>query len=219
MARSLKKKQRLKILVADDHAVVRRGLRQIISEGFPGAVIGEAANAQELWPLLEQNQWDIVLLDITMPGHNGLDGLKEIKHRRPRLPVLILSVHPEDQFAVRTLRAGAAGYMTKETAPEELVKAIEKVLAGGKYVSASFAERLAAGLAAPDSKLPHELLSDREYEVMLKIAHGRTVKEIATELSLSVKTISTYRAHILRKMKLHNNAGIIRYALRTELVT
>ena len=211
-------KQPLRILVADNHAIVRKGVRQIVDEAFPGATVGEAANTQEVLALVENKEWDLILLDITMPGRDGLNALKDIKQRQPRLPVLMLSIHPEDQFAVRTLRAGAAGYMTKETAPGELVKAIEKVLAGGKYVSASFAERLAAGLAVPDSKLPHELLSDREYEVMLKIAHGRTVKEIATELSLSVKTISTYRAHILRKMKLHNNAGIIRYALRTELV-
>jgi two-component system invasion response regulator UvrY len=209
----------LRILVADNHAIVRKGVRQIVDEAFSGTTIGEAANAQEVLALVEKKDWDLILLDITMPGRDGLDALKDIKQRRPRLPVLFLSIHPEDQFAVRTMRAGAAGYMTKETAPEELVKAIEKVLAGGKYVSASFAERLAAGLAVPDSKLPHEVLSDREYEVMLKIAHGRTVKEIASELSLSVKTISTYRTQILRKMHLHNNAAIIRYALRTELVT
>jgi two-component system invasion response regulator UvrY len=218
MARSLDKKQRLKVLVVDNHAIVRKGVRQIIDDAFPGSAIGEAANVQEALALVEKKEWDLILLDITMPGRDGLDALKDIKQRRPRVPVLFLSIHPEDQFAVRTMRAGAAGYMTKETAPEELVKAIEKVLAGGKYVSASFAERLAAGLAVPDSKLPHEVLSDREYEVMLKIAHGRTVKEIASELSLGVKTISTYRAHILRKMHLHNNAAIIRYALRTELV-
>ena len=218
MATSPERKEQLKVLVADDHSVVRRGLRQILSEAFSGVTVGEAANARELLALLEENRWDIVLLDISMPGRNGLDCLKDIKHRQPHIPVLVLSVHPEDQFAVRTLRAGAAGYMTKESAPEELVKAIEKVLGGGRYVSASFAERLAGNLAAPISQAPHELLSDREYEVMLLIARGRTVKEIAGDLCLSVKTISTYRAHIIRKTKLENNAGIIRYALRNALV-
>ncbi|HEY4673195.1 MAG TPA: response regulator transcription factor, partial [Nitrososphaerales archaeon] len=192
----------IKILIADDHAVVRRGLKQILAEEPNMAVFGEACNAQEVLKNVREQDWDIVILDITMPDRSGLDVLKELKRERPKLPVLILSIHPEEQYAVRVLKAGAAGYMTKESAPEELVKAIRKVLRGGKYISPSLAEKLAFDLETDSEKPLHETLSDREYQVMCMIASGKTVKEIAKKLYLSVKTISTHRARILGKMKM-----------------
>jgi two-component system, NarL family, invasion response regulator UvrY len=208
----------IKILIADDHAVVRAGLKRILAEAFDGASFGDAGTAAQLLELVDGQRWDVVLLDISMPGRSGLDALKDVKRGAPHLPVLILSTHPEDQFAVRCLKAGAAGYMTKESAPEELVKAIAKVIGGGKYVSAPLAEQLANGVSEPAEKPAHEMLSDREYEVMLMIARGKTVKEIGADLCLSVKTISTYREHIVHKMNLRNNAEIIRYALQHGLV-
>jgi len=209
----------IRILIADDHAIVRRGLKQILAEESGMTVAGEAQNAQEVLDLVRKQAWDVVVLDIAMPGRGGLDVLKEIKPEYPQLPVLILSMHPEDQYAIRALKAGAAGYLTKESAPEELVKAIRKVLAGGKYVSASLAEKLALALEADDQKPPHETLSDREYQVMCLIASGKTVGEIADELSLSVKTISTYRARILEKMSLKSNAALTHYAVQQRLVS
>lgn len=209
----------IRILIADDHAIVRRGLKQILAEESGMTVAGEAQNAQEVLDLVRKQVWDVVVLDIAMPGRGGLDVLKEIKPEYPQLPVLILSMHPEDQYAIRALKAGAAGYLTKESAPEELVKAIRKVLAGGKYVSASLAEKLVLALEADDKKPPHETLSDREYQVMCLIASGKTVGEIADELSLSVKTISTYRARILEKMSLKSNAALTHYAVQQRLVS
>jgi DNA-binding NarL/FixJ family response regulator len=208
----------LKILIADDHAVVRRGVKEIVAEEFPQAEFGEAGNAAQVLALVHGQKWDLLILDITLPGRSGLEVLRDIKNDYPDLPVLILSMHPEDQFATRTLRAGAAGYLTKEKAPEELVKAIKKILAGGKYVNASFAERLIATLVLSSEKPRHENLSDREYEVMCLIALGKTPTEIATELSLSVKTISTYRTRILEKMGMRNNAELMRYAVSNRLV-
>lgn len=208
----------IKILIADDHAIVRRGLKQIVAVESDMAVSGEARDAREVLELVRKQDWDIAVLDITMPGRSGLDVLKELKVERPKLPILVLSMHPEDQFAVRVLRAGASGYMTKETAPEELVKAIRKVVAGGKYVSASLAEQLACDLEDCSEKLRHETLSDREYQVMCRIASGKTVKEIAEELSLSVKTISTYRARILEKMNMKTSAELTHYAIQNRLV-
>ena len=208
----------IKILIADDHAIVRRGLKQIVAGEPDMAVFGEAHDAREVLELVRKQDWDIAVLDITMPGRSGLDVLKELKVERPKLPDLVLSVHPEDQFAVRVLRAGASGYMTKESAPEELVKAIRKVVAGGKYVSASLAEQLACDLKSSSEKLCHETLSDREYQVMCRIASGKTVKEIAEELSLSGKTISTYRARILEKMKMKTSAELTHYAIQNRLV-
>lgn len=210
----------IKILIADDHPIVRQGLRQILSEELDMGVFGEAQNSQEALELVRKKDWDIVILDITMPGRGGLDVLKEVKRERPNLPVLILSMHPEDQYAVRALKAGAAGYITKESVPEELVKAIREVLGGGKYISPSLAGKLVFSLGTTDlSKLPHEILSNREYQVMCMIASGRTLKEIAKELSLSVKTISTYRTRILRKTRMKTNAELTRYALQNRLVT
>jgi DNA-binding NarL/FixJ family response regulator len=208
----------LKILIADDYAIVRRGIKDILAEKFTTVEFGEADNAPHVLDLARKQKWDVVILDITLPGRSGLEVLKDIKHECPKLPVLILGMHSEDQFATRTLRAGAAGYLTKENASEELVKAVEKVLGGGRYVSSAFAERLIAALATHSEKLLHESLSDREYQVMYMIASGKAVKEIATELSLSAKTISTYRARILEKMKMQNNAELIHYAISNHLV-
>lgn len=208
----------MKILLADDHAVVRRGLRQILADELKHAVFGEARHAQEALELVWKEDWDVVILDITMPGRSGLEVLREIKKAKPRLPVLVLSMHPENQFAMRVLKRGAAGYMTKESAPEELVGAIRKVLNGGRYVSASLAESLAAHLSADAQKPIQELLSDREFQVLRLIASGKLVSEIARELSLSVKTISTYRTRILEKMGLRNNAELMHYAIQNQLV-
>jgi DNA-binding NarL/FixJ family response regulator len=208
----------IRVLVADDHAIVRRGLKLILEEEFQNIVFGEASNGQEAIDLAWKQDWDIAVLDITMPGRSGLDILKEMKQGRPKLPVLVLSMHPEDQFAVRVLKAGAAGYMTKENVPEELVKAIKKVLAGGKYVSASLAEKLAFRLESDDEKPLHEKLSDREYQVLCLIASGKTVKQISEKLSLSIKTISTYRTRILEKLKMQTNAELTHYALKYRLV-
>jgi DNA-binding NarL/FixJ family response regulator len=208
----------IKILIADDHPVVRQGLKQILSEEPDMGNLGEAQNSQEVLELVRKQDWDIVILDITMPGRGGLDVLKELKHERPKLPVLILSVHPEDQYAVRALRAHASGYMTKDSAPEELVKAIRKILGGGKYISSTLAERLAFDLESGTEKPLHETLSDREHQVMVMMTSGKTVSEIAEEMSLSVKTISTYRARILEKMRMKNNAELTHYAIKHGLV-
>ena len=209
----------MKILIVDDHAVVRRGLQQIVLDEYKDLVFGEATNGQEALDMLWRQNWDVMVLDISMPGRSGLDVLKEIKKEKPDIPVLVLSIHPEDQFAVRVLRAGASGYMTKETAPEELVTAINKVINGGTYVSPSLAEILAQDLQRDTSEISvHRRLSDREYEVMLMIASGKAVSEIADELSLSVKTISTYRARILDKVHMSSNAELTRYAIKQGLV-
>jgi DNA-binding NarL/FixJ family response regulator len=175
----------LKILIADDHPIVRQGLKQILSEESDMGVFGEAQNSQEVLELVQKQDWDIVILDITMPGRGGIDVLKELKHERPKLPVLMLSVHPEDQYAVRALKAHASGYMTKDSAPEELVKAIRKILRGGKFISSTLAEKLAFDLETETEKPLHETLSDREHQVLLMIASGKTVSKIAEELSLS----------------------------------
>jgi two-component system, NarL family, invasion response regulator UvrY len=206
------------ILVADDHAVVRQGVKQILADDCDDVVIGEASNIHEVLDLVRQQKWDIVILDMTMPGRSGLDALKDLKQLHPKLPVLVLSMHPEDQFAVRVLKAGAAGYLTKESAAEELVSAIQKVLQGGKYVSASLAEVLATSLSDDLGALPHLTLSDREYQILSLIASGKTVRSIAQELSLGVSTISTYRSRILQKLKMKNNAELTRYAFQHQLV-
>ena len=208
----------IRILIVDDHAILRRGLRALLSDEFHGAAFGEASNARQALEQLRKEKWDVALLDITLPGKSGLDLLKEFKAARPKLPVLILSAHAEDQFAVRALKAGAGGYMTKESAPEELAKAIRKVLAGGQYVSPALAEKLALRVRKDITLTPHETLSDREYEIMCLIASGKTVTEIAGELSLSPKTISTYRARVLEKLGIKNSAAIVQYAIRNGLV-
>ena len=208
----------LRVLIADDHPVFRRGLKQIIAETSDLVVADEAADGREALLKARTGDYDVVLLDISMPFKNGLDVLSQLKSERPTLPVLMLSMHPEEQYAVRALKTGASGYLTKESAPEELVAAIRKVSRGGKYVSASLAERLASMLDEDDKRLPHEALSNREYQVMLLIASGKSVSEIAQELSLSVKTVSTYRARILEKLRMTNNAELIRYATKNDLV-
>jgi DNA-binding NarL/FixJ family response regulator len=208
----------MKILITDDHAVVRQGLKQILLEEFTRAEFGEATNAQEAIDRVWKENWDVVVLDITMPGRSGLEVLKEIKKCRPKLPVLVLSMHPEDQFAVRILKIGASGYMTKESAPNELVGAVRKVMAGGRYVSSSLAEKMASYLAVDVHTPPHERLSDREFLVLRLIASGKTPTAIAKELVLSVKTISTYRMRILEKMNMSNNAELTHYAIQNQLV-
>ncbi|HCJ66374.1 MAG TPA: DNA-binding response regulator [Elusimicrobia bacterium] len=208
----------LRVLIADDHAVVRQGLKQILREEFPQGIYGESENAQEVLRQVREQDWDIVILDVTLGNRSGLEVLAEIKTMCPKLPVLVLSMHPEDQYGVRMLKSGADGYLTKESAPEEIVKAIRKILAGGKYVSPSLAERLVLELENNTNKLPHEKLSDREYQVMLMIASGKTVTEIAEVVHLSVKTISTYRERILEKMGMKNNAELIHYAVKNHLV-
>jgi len=209
----------MRVLIVDDHAVVRRGLQQILSDEYEDVVFGEASNATEALELVTRKKWDVIILDITMPGRSGLDVLKEIKREQPAVPVLVLSIHPEDQFATRVLKAGAAGYMTKESAPDDLVTAIDRVRAGRKYVSPSLAELLAEDLEREGpADEPHKRLSDREFEVLLLIAAGKTVSEIADELGLSVKTISTYRARILEKVHMKSNAELMHYALKHGLV-
>ena len=206
----------LKILIADDHPVVRRGLKQIIAETADMAVTDEATNGWEVLNKVRAGNYDVVVLDITMPGKDGMDVLAQLRYEKPGLPVLMLSMHPEEQFAVRALRAGASGYLTKESAQDELVAAIRKVSSGGKYVSSSLAEKLAFVIQQGE-RLPHYTLSDRECEVMRQLASGKTVTEIATALSLSVKTISTYRSRILKKMQMKNNADLVRYAVNNRL--
>jgi two-component system invasion response regulator UvrY len=208
----------IRVLIVDDHAIVRRGLKALLSEQFPEAAFGEASDAREALEQLRKHAWDVALLDITLPGKSGLDLLKELKIEWPGLPVLVLSGHTEDQFAVRVLKAGAGGYVAKESTSEELPKAISKILAGGRYVSPALAEKLALGVNKDPTRTPHEALSDREYDVMSRIGLGKTVTEIAAELSLSAKTISTYRTRVLEKLGVKNSAEIVQYALRNGLV-
>ena len=208
----------INILIADDHAIVREGLKQIVSSQADMKVTGETHNAQGVLDLVRARNWDVVILDINMPGRNGLEVLKELKQERPKLPVLVLSVHPEEQYGIRVLKAGAAGYMNKESAPEELVTAIRKVIRGGKYLTPTLAERLAFQVADGSETHPHEKLSDRELQVLCLIASGKTVSEIAGDLSLSVKTISTYRTRILEKMAMKSSAELNRYELQNLLV-
>ncbi|MFH1321167.1 MAG: response regulator transcription factor [Bacteroidota bacterium] len=208
----------IRIIIADDHALIRAGLREILTTQ-PKMHVIEAKNGQELLNKLKILDIHVVVLDISMPGRSGLDVLKEIKNLYPKLPVLMLSVYPEDQYAIRALKAGASGYLTKDSAPEKLVAAIEKVLEGGKYVSSSIAEKLIVELNEKNKdKLPHEKLSDREYGVLCRIGSGKSVSEIAEELFLSAKTISTYRARILEKTGLKNNSDIIHYVIGNDLL-
>jgi len=208
----------IKILIADDHPVVRKGLKEIIEDIPDMAVRGEASTGQETLEKVRKSDFDIVVLDISMPGGNGLDILKQLKDEKPELSVLVLSMYPEEQYAVRVLRAGASGYLTKESAPEELIAAIRKASKGGKYISSSLAEKLAFDLEIDAEKPLHETLSDREYQVMRMIASGKTGKEIGEVLFLSVKTISTYRSRILEKMKMKSSVELIHYALKNGLV-
>jgi two-component system, NarL family, invasion response regulator UvrY len=208
----------LKVLVVDDSPLFRRGVRDLVIEGFPGAKVGEAGNAHEMLELQRRKPWDVTVMDISMPGMPGMDALKQVKQEFPDLPVLILSMHPEEQYAIRMFKAGADGYLTKATAPEELVKAIKKVHGGGKYVIPSLGETLAFTVKLGAEKDLHELLSDREYQVLCLIGSGKTVGEIANRMNLSVTTISTYRARLLEKMRMQTNAELTRYAIQQGLV-
>ncbi len=208
----------IKIFLADDHAIVRQGLKKILAEESGMKVMGEASTAEEALNLVRSDSCDVLLLDVTMPGRSGLDIIKDLKQIAPKMHILVLSMHPEAQFAVRVLRAGGSGYLTKDSAPEEIVKAIRKVSLGGKYVSAALAEWLATLSEADIKKPPHERLSDREFQIMRMIAHGKSVSEIAVQLSLSIKTISTYRTRVLDKMKLRSNAELARYAVEHHLI-
>lgn len=208
----------MRILVADDHAVVRRGLKEILADAFPHAHFAEASNGNDVMGQLSAVPCSVLVLDVNMPGRSGLDVLRELKQMYPKLPVIVLSVQPEDQYAMRCLRAGAAAYVNKDSAPEELVRAMKKVLSGGRYVSAEFAEKLVSKVNEPGDKALHEHLSDREHEVMRMIAAGTSLTDIAGHLNVSVKTVSTYRARILEKMDMKSNAEITRYALERKLI-
>jgi two-component system invasion response regulator UvrY len=209
----------LRILIADDHTVVRKGLKQILLEEFPTAEITETADASALFMKVLREEWDVVITDISMPDKSGLEVLQQIRRDQPRLPVLILSAHSEDQYAIRALKAGASGYLCKDSASEELVTAIRRILLGKKYITSSLAEKLAFHLDLDDSdRPPHEILSDREFEVMKFLASGKVVSEIASQLCLSVTTISTYRARILTKMNLKTNYDLTRYAMENNLL-
>jgi two-component system, NarL family, invasion response regulator UvrY len=211
-------RRRLRILIVDDHPIVRRGLRELLLDTPDVADVGEAASPQEVLDRTRSRPWDVVILDLGLPGRGGLDVLQDLKREHPALPVLVLSMQPEDQYAVRAFRSGAAGYLTKEAAPERLLEAIHKVTAGGRYVTPAVAEQLAADLTLGAPQAPHHGLSNREFEVLRLIASGKTVGDIAAQLSLSVKTISSYRTRILDKMRMSNNAELMQYALRNGLV-
>ena len=208
----------IKILVADDHAIVREGLKQIVAEESDMIVAGEAPNATELFTFINNESWDIIVLDINMPGKSGLEALKEIKIQHPKIPVLILSMFGEDQYGIRAIKAGASGYLKKVSAPNELVSAIRKIVNGGKYINPSLAEKLANIVDKRSSELPHDYLSDREYQIMCSIASGKSAEEIADELALSIHTIYTYRNRILEKMSLKSNVELTQYAIQNKLI-
>ncbi len=210
--------KQIRVLIADDHSIVRRGLKQILSDTADLVVTGEAEDGVKALHMVRQGEWDVVLMDVSMPERNGIDALKLIKKEYPKLPVLVLSMHPEEQYALRALKAGAAGYLNKQGAPEQLVHAIRQVAAGKKYVSPAVAEELANAIGDDSDKLPHERLSDREYQTLCMISSGKTLTQIGLELNLSVKTVSVYRARLLEKMKLKNNAELTHYGLKHKLV-
>ena len=208
----------MRIVIADDHPVVRRGLRAIVEDALRPADVHEAGNAAELLTLVRKRDPDVVLLDIAMPGRSGLEALKELRREHPKIPMLVLSIHSADEFAVRSIKAGASGYLTKDSAPEELIDAIRTVVAGRRYLTPSVAERLASAVESDVKGAPHEMLSDREFHVLRMLAAGKTNGEVAGELALSVKTISTYRTRTLRKMGMRTNAELAQYAVRHGLV-
>ena len=208
----------IRILIADDHAIVRKGLTQLIRDEFASAEIAEVGDAEELISKVSDKDWDIVVCDLSMPGRSGLDALRQIKQMYPSLPVLIMSMHDEDQYALRVLKAGASGYLGKDNIHEDIIKAIRTVLLGKKFITPSVAEKLAQALEGDTNQLPHEKLSDREFDVFKLLAGGKAVSDIADQLSLSVTTVSTYRARILEKMNLKSNADLTRYALNNSLI-
>ena len=208
----------LRILIADDHTVVRKGLKLILKEAFPFAEIEEVSDAEDLYKRVIKSKWDVVISDISMPGRSGLDVLQQIRQDQPKLPVLILSIHPEEHYAMRVLKAGASGYLNKDSASEELVKAVNQLLLGKKYITAAVADKLASSLDQDYSKLSHENLSDREFEVLKLLASGKSVSDIAKQFSLNVTTISTYRSRIMEKMKLRTNADLTLYAIENKLM-
>jgi two-component system, NarL family, invasion response regulator UvrY len=208
----------IRVLIADDHPIVRRGLKEILERELEGTVCGEAKDAQDVLARIHSEDWDLVILDITMPGRSGLDVLGDLKKLRPKLPVLVVSMHAEDQYGKRTLRAGASGYMNKESAPDELIKAVKKVLAGGRYVGPGLAEHLAFNFTDDVRRDIHEALSQREFEVLRMIALGKTVNQIAEELHLRASTVSTYRARILEKMNMTTTAELMHYAIHHHLL-
>lgn len=208
----------MRIIIVDDHAVIRRGLRQILLDEFPQAYIAEVSDAEAAVGKIMENGWNLVICDISLPGRSGLEVAEYAKQNFPKLPVLILSIHPEEQYAIRALKSGASGYLCKDTATEELIIAVHKVLQGRKYISSAVSEKLADQLNTDLTKAPHELLSPREFEVFKQLASGQMLSEIGNRLSLSVTTVSTYRARILKKMNISSNAGVIRYALENNLI-
>jgi two-component system, NarL family, invasion response regulator UvrY len=207
-----------RFLIADDHAVVRKGLKQILQDAFPSALIEEVADAEELLKKVNKEEWDVAISDISMPGRSGLDVLDQIREAQPKLPVLILSMHHEDQYAIRVLRAGASGYLNKDSAPDELVKAVNQVLLGKKYITSSIAEKLVTAVDQNGKKFTHEYLSDREFEVLKMLAAGKSVSDISEQISLSVSTISTYRARIMTKLNLRTNADLTLYSFEHKLI-
>jgi two-component system, NarL family, invasion response regulator UvrY len=209
----------IRILIADDHSIVREGLKQILAETPDMKVTGEASNAEEVLQRVREERWDIVILDISLPDRNGLEVMKQIKDQYPKLPILILSMHAEAQYAVRALKSGASGYLTKESASHQLIDAIKDVAEGGKYVSPSLANKIILHLGEDPPKQPHEILSAREHQVFFMIVSGKSLKEISNELSLSIKTISTHRSRILQKMGMKNNVELIRYAIQNNIVS
>lgn len=209
---------KIKILIADDHAIVREGLKQIVAEEKDILVAGEAENSSKLMELLEKEKWNLVVLDINMPGKSGLEALKDIKQLYPDLPVLILSMFSEDQYGLRAIKAGASGYLKKVSAPTELVTAIRKIVSGGKYINQSLAEKLAEKFENTKKELLHEKLSDREYQIMCNIALGKSAEEIAQELSISINTVYSYRNRILEKMSLRSNVELTQYAIQNKLI-
>lgn len=208
----------LRILIADDHAIVRKGLRQLILEDYPTAVIGEVGDVESLIGCVIKEEWDIIICDISMPGRSGLEALQQIKEIKPLVPVLIMSMHPEDQYALRVFKAGASGYLSKDAIHQELIPAIQVIRGGRKFITPGIAEKLVGALDADSPKEPHDYLSNREFDVLKMLAAGKSITEIATQLSLSATTVSTYRSRILEKTRLKNNADITRYALEKKLI-
>lgn len=208
----------IRILIADDHAIVRKGLTQILREEYPTAKIGEVEDAEQLIHKAVTEEWEVIICDLSMPGRSGLDALHQLKQVSPRLPVLIMSMHPEDQYALRVLKAGASGYLGKDTIHDDLIRAIQTVLLGKKFITPSIAEKLADAFNSDNDLLMHETLSDREFDVLKLLASGKSVSDIAEQLSLSVTTVSTYRSRIMKKMSMHSNAELTRYALEKGLI-